>query len=402
MMVANDDETKAEDLKTEVGKAIEQTRTLVDSSGVSDEWRQPLLKLLLTPLEQLDRVLKCRGQRQLTLEWQAAVMDPMAALVNKYPFVAGEATSASIEEIAKVFHPTTGAITTFRDNQLTKLVVVSGNQIMAAPGGRKNAQLDPGVIELLNKSLWIGQTLFEGEKPGVGFDLILECSSSVGQVSLTLDGKLVSTTCRGNKHQLFWPERARRGAQRRSSGMCGLRKTGYTANGEWGLWQLLEKPRVTLMRQESQLLIYFDLPKVGKLRWQLEPKGPGAKALFLGQTLLAPFRESVFRHLPVGCSPARPARRPSGERVTYGSDRSGRLVDRVHRAGPAWIFARRPRGLGPRRGAARATGARHPGVRRPRRALRIAWSRGRSTTFCTTRHFRSSRRCGGASGTSCR
>ncbi len=296
--VAIEDATKVEDLRTEIGKAIQQTRTLVDSSGVSDEWQQPLLKLLLKPLEQLEGVLGCSGQRQSTREWQAAVIDPMAAFVNKYPFVAGEATSASIEEIAKVFHPTTGAITAFRDEQLAHFVVVSGDRIMPAPGGQKNARLDPEVIELLNQSLRIGQTLFEGEKPGVGFDLILGCSSSVGQVSLTLDGATVSTTCRDEKHPLFWPgEGEPRGAEAKFIDLQNTKHRFY-GEGEWGLWRLLEKPRVTLEPQESRLLIYFQLPKGEKLRWVLEPKGPGARALFLGQTLLAPFREPVFRHLP--------------------------------------------------------------------------------------------------------
>lgn len=296
--VALDDVTKVEELKAEVGKAIQQTRTLVDSSNVSDEWRQPLLKLLLKPLEQLEGLLGCSGQRQSTLEWQAAVIDPMAALVNKYPFVAGEGTSASMEEIAKVFHPTTGAVTTFRDKQFTKLVVVSGDRIMPAPGGQKNAHLDPDVIELLNQSLRIGQALFEGEKPGVGFDLILECSSSIGQVTLTLDGKTVSTTCRDDQSQLVWPgEGEPRGAEAKFIDLQNKQHTFY-GEGEWGLWRLLEKPRVKLERQDAWLLIHFDLPKAVTLRWRLRPGSKGAQALFLGQTLLAPFRESVFRRLP--------------------------------------------------------------------------------------------------------
>lgn len=298
LVVAIDDATKAEDLKTEIGKAIQQTRTLVDSSDVSDEWRPPLLRLLLKPLEELERLFGHKEGCLLTLQWQAAVIDPMAALVGKYPFVVEEGTSASMEELAKLFHPTTGAVSAFRDQQLARFVVVSGDQNIATPGGQKSARLDPEVIELLNQSLRIGRALFEGEKPGVGFDLVFGCNPSVGEVSLTLDGAPVSTRCRGERFTLFWPgEGEERGAEAK---FVDLREKQDILYGEreWGLWRLLEKPRVKLERQESRLLVYFDLPKAGKLRWELYPGSPGARALFLGRTLLAPFREPVFRRLP--------------------------------------------------------------------------------------------------------
>jgi type VI protein secretion system component VasK len=280
-------EDKAEEkaLVEALQRAIEDTETLV-KDGELDTWTAPMDKLLLTPLRELLRMLVRDQGTGAVADWCARIVDPMYERFDgHYPFVADSRSDAAVADFEEFFHPENGVIRKAREELLTSYVVLNGSTVELRDRGRSDGpKLDPAVVRFLNRAQDIGSVMFVNEELRVDFDLILACNPSVSRVEAVVEGKKVEFACGAEKPtRLRWPSKEEHGASLTAFGRQG-RKV-IDSSGEWGLFQLLEKPPSALpdFRGEDVINFRFEMAQynLGQLDVRVRPlKVRGGTAFF--------------------------------------------------------------------------------------------------------------------------
>lgn len=292
----NKEEEKA--LIEALKEAIEDTKMLVTDAEL-DTWTPETSKLLLAPLEELLRMLvRDRGTGAVT-DWCSAVVEPMyERLAGRYPFAADARSEATLADFEEFFHPERGVIRRKRDDLLTSYVIVNGNTVEPRDRGRSEGpKLDPQVIRFLARAIDVGRVMFSDTEMRVDFELILACNPKVSKVEVTIDGKKVDFGC-GNERptRVRWPGKEGQGATLAAFGKQGRKE--LRGQGEWGLFELLERSSKVPEKAEDVLLFTFDMTayNLDSLDVRIRPIRSGGGTLFFGfssssKVFLAPLRD---------------------------------------------------------------------------------------------------------------
>ena len=149
------------------------------------------------------------------------------ALLNKYPFSASPA-EATLQEVAAVFQPGTGALWMFYDANLKSILLRQGSQFVVSPSAPMH--VSGQFISFMNHAAGISEALYPAGSPQPHFTYTLRQLPSKGieQLSLTIDDQTLAGE--GQSKQFTW------------TGNPGsiVKGTYSTANlpfsGEQGLW----------------------------------------------------------------------------------------------------------------------------------------------------------------------
>lgn len=282
---ALEDKAEEKPLVEALQRAIDDTKSLVQD-GELDTWTAWTAKLLLTPLEELLRMLVRDQGTGAVADWCARIVDPMYERFDgRYPFVADSRSEVVVADFEEFFHPENGVIRKAREELLTSYVVLNGNTVELRDRGRSDGpKLDPGVVRFLNRAQDIGSVMFVNEELRVDFDLILACNPSVSRVEAVVEGKKVEFACGAERPtRLRWPSKEEHGASLTAFGKQG-RKV-IDSSGEWGLFQLLEKPPSTMpdFKGEEVINFRFEMAQynLGQLDVRVKPlKVRGGTAFF--------------------------------------------------------------------------------------------------------------------------
>lgn len=280
----NKEEEKA--LVEQLRGAIDFTKSLVQDAEL-DTWTAGTTKLLVTPLEELLRMLVRDQGTGAVADWCARVVDPMYERFNgRYPFAADSRSDAAVADFEEFFHPENGFIRKAREELLSGYVVLEGNTVELRDRGRNDGpKLDPGVIRFLNRAQDIGTVFFQNEELRVDFELILACNPQVSKVEVTVEGKKIEFACGNEKPTLMrWPGKEEHGASLKAYG----RQTNkvLAMSGEWGLFELLEKPpsAVPEFKGDEVVNFRFDMTSynLGQLDVRVRPRRVRGGTAFFG------------------------------------------------------------------------------------------------------------------------
>lgn len=266
--------------------AIEDTVALVQDAEL-DTWTAGTRKLLVTPLEELRKMLVRDQGTSTVADWCARIVDPMhERFGGRYPFDAESRSDAAVADFEEFFHPETGVIRKAREELISSYVVLNGNTIELRDRGRSEGpRLDPGVVKFLNRAQDIGSVMFVNEELRVDFELILACNPLVSRVEVVVEGKKVEFACGTEKPtRLRWPGKENPGASLTAFGRQGRKQIPYS--GEWGLFELLEKPPSALpdFKGEEVILFRFDMTSynLGQLDVRVQPTRVRGGTAFFG------------------------------------------------------------------------------------------------------------------------
>lgn len=281
-------ESKEEEkaLVEQLSSAIDFTKSLVQD-GELDQWTAGTGKLLVTPLEELLKMLVNSGGKGAVADWCARIVDPMyERFAGRYPFEAGSRSDAAVADFEEFFHPENGVIRKAREELLTSYVMLNGNTVELRDRGRSEGpKLDPGVVRFLNRAQDIGTVMFVNEELRVDFEVILACNPLVSRVEFTVDGKKVVFECTSDKPtRMRWPGEEDQGASLQAFGRQN-RKT-IDRDGDWGLYKLLEEPPsvVPEFKGEEVLGFRFDMTpyNLGVLDIRVRPTRVRGGTAFFG------------------------------------------------------------------------------------------------------------------------
>lgn len=283
---ALEDKEEEKPLVEALQRAIDDTKSMVQD-GELDTWTAPTGKLLLPPLEELLKMLVRDRGTGAVADWCARIVDPMyERFAGRYPFDPESRSDAAVADFEEFFHPENGVIRKAREELLTSYVMLNGNTIELRDRGRTDGpKLDPGVVRFLNRAQDIGSVMFVNEELRVDFDLILACNPSVSRVEAAIEGKKVEFSCGAEKPtRMRWPGKDNHGAVLTAFGRQGRKNIGDT--GEWGLFQLLERPPSTMpdFKGEEVIMFRFDMTQynLGQLDVRIQPTRVRGGTAFFG------------------------------------------------------------------------------------------------------------------------
>jgi type VI protein secretion system component VasK len=127
--------------------------------------------------------------------------------------------------------------------------------------------------------------MFVNEELRVDFELILACNPQVSKVEVAVEGKKVEFACGNEKPTLMrWPGKEGHGASLKAYG----RQTNklLDMSGEWGLFELLEKPpsAVPEFKNDEVVNFRFDMTSynLGQLDVRVRPRRVRGGTAFFG------------------------------------------------------------------------------------------------------------------------
>ncbi|MGD0509290.1 MAG: ImcF-related family protein, partial [Terriglobales bacterium] len=127
--------------------------------------------------------------------------DQYNALANKYPFSASPA-EATLQDVAAVFQPGTGALWTFYDQNLKSILLRQGSQFVVSPAATMH--VSGQFILFMNHAAGISEALYPAGSPQPHFTYTLRQLPSKGieQISLTIDDQTLAGE--GQSKQFTW------------------------------------------------------------------------------------------------------------------------------------------------------------------------------------------------------
>jgi type VI secretion system protein ImpL len=148
-------------------------------------------KLMEDPITYVEGLLRSMGPAELNAKGKV-VCGQLHAVLSKYPFNPSATPEATVAEVNAVFHKPDGALWTFYDQNLAKLLPKQGDRYVAAPGTSIN--LTPAFVNFFNQAASFGETIYAGGTPDPHFTYSLKpvLTEGIQTLGLTIDGQTLS------------------------------------------------------------------------------------------------------------------------------------------------------------------------------------------------------------------
>ena len=173
------------------GEAKGTTRTMaqafrVDSDGHLDTAAQ---KLLEDPIVYVEGMLRLLGPAELNGKGKS-LCGQFRAVLSKYPFNPNSTVEATVADVNGLLRKPDGALWSFYDQNLQKLLVKQGSQFAIGPSGGVN----PAFLNFFNAATAFSDAIYAGgaQDPHFTYMLKPEPSENIQTVNLLIDGQSLS------------------------------------------------------------------------------------------------------------------------------------------------------------------------------------------------------------------
>jgi len=256
--IAGEDERKA--LDNALKAAIRNTDGLINDSNV-EGWHPLLLRWLPPPLEALRRIGLVDVGGVLVSEYCEKLYGPLTQdIFTKYPFVV-QGRDLKISEFVDFFKPEAGKLWAYYNTALAaRIPRKHGTYALAETGAAERNNYNPKLVEFLNRSAELTQTVFPTGQEGimVEFDVWIEDNPDAAETVLTIGEQEVKhRNGPGRWQRLVWPGEKPTGASIKTRG--NLVRGGVEREGEWGFFELLEAATVTGSAASDVIVVKWDL-----------------------------------------------------------------------------------------------------------------------------------------------
>jgi len=196
--------------------------------------------LLEEPINQLGRVLgrlPAAALNQRGADFCAA----LAPLLRKYPFNPDASSEASVDDVAAVFQPGSGALWHFRDDALANLLVKQGMQWAAKPGAP--VAPSPAFVRFFGRLAAVSDALWPAgaTDPRFEFTVKLLPSDALPVATFTMDGQVSRfTRTYAAAQEYAWAASTAREV-RLSVEVRGREQPVLGYDGPWALFKLLQR-----------------------------------------------------------------------------------------------------------------------------------------------------------------
>jgi type VI secretion system protein ImpL len=167
---------------------------------------QDLIRYLEMPIDAADRAIPAQVDPSAKVNGQLkTVCDALGILKQReYPFNPKSESEASVQELSKLFAPSTGLIWSFQSlPQLPGLLIQAGDQWIQNPAIQQ-PKLTPEFLEFFNRMAHVSNALFPAGSPTPHLQYTVQPMpvEGVQEVNVTIDGVTSSTS---HPVQFAWP-----------------------------------------------------------------------------------------------------------------------------------------------------------------------------------------------------
>ncbi len=190
-------------------------------------------KLLQDPITNAEALLRGLGPAELNAKGKG-LCSQFSAVVTKFPFNPKAQAEATLDEVASLLRPQTGALWTFYEANLKNLVQKQGTQYVAAPGAPM--PVNPAFLAFFNQAARFSDALYHGgQTPRLEYTLQPQQSDQVEHMQLNVDGQSASFAGAGGGKKFIWPGS---GAQDLRLSVKLQGGTDLEVQNRQGLWSL--------------------------------------------------------------------------------------------------------------------------------------------------------------------
>ncbi len=333
-----DDPAKSEELMNRLQAARVRVRGLIEAQQVG--WRPRFEALLWPPLAGLGEAVQGDVAGGVARRWCSEVVVPHdRSLRGRYPFVAGASQDATLADFAAFYKPGEGTLWGFYDKVLQRPVPREGDQFAFSKQlGRDLSQVFVAALpDFLTAARDVSSVLFApGEAaPLVLFDVQILPTPGIEATTLTL-GKQLAVHHNGPEkwQRMRWPAEGDDQAATLVVEGRGFKEV-VRQEGDWGLFRLLERGKVTGSAESGLLTTTWVFADQGGLEVAVKIRPARAESPFFGVPgragggLLAPLRTEALalpRALAMSAPPCPLAevKRPAARGKTGKKDMSGK------------------------------------------------------------------------------
>ena len=204
-----------------------------------DELVQSLQRLFRDPVEFAVASLDGPIATQLAAAWGDQIATPWNSMVGgRFP-VSDSSNEASVRDLRQFVDPQSGLLTAFDQDEVGSLGEASN--------GDGEPLVDPRITSTIAQGTGVGRVLESLADVENGFEIMIEPSSTLTSIRLTLDGQEQAYRMGPQSWQRFtWPGEARQaGARLEVVTHGGQRITVFDYPSRWGLLRLVDSASVT-------------------------------------------------------------------------------------------------------------------------------------------------------------
>jgi type VI secretion system protein ImpL len=181
----------------------------------------------------------------------------MSAVWKKYPFNANATPQATVADVNGIFHKPDGALWTFYDMSLQKVLAHQGSTYVANPTGGVN--LNPAFVNFFNQAAAFSDLLYAGNTPDPHFGYSLKPLPTEGisiGINLDIDGQTLTYAGGGTAmpQQFIWKATGTH-EFKSTLKIAGSQSLGWlSGDGLWAVFHFFGQAERSLPADSGQIL----------------------------------------------------------------------------------------------------------------------------------------------------
>jgi type VI secretion system protein ImpL len=222
-----------------------------------------VLSLLMDPITNAEALLRNVGPDELNAGG-AGFCATMNKVWAKYPFKPDSTVDATVADVSGIFRKPDGALWTFYNATLQKVLIRQGSNYVASPNGGVTAAF----VSFFNQAAAFSDSLYPANAQDPGFDYTLKPLPGDGApipINLDVDGQKLAYSGTGNAmpQKFSW-----RGASANELSATvtidRANKEWGTASGRWAIFHFLGSADHTLPSDTGQTAVWIVKTTIGK------------------------------------------------------------------------------------------------------------------------------------------
>jgi type VI secretion system protein ImpL len=227
--------------QSDATQALTAAKQLANKFRIDEVGKVHLIvqRLMESPIQDVQSALQTVGPAQLNAKGRVFCA-PFQQLMAKYPFDSRSQTQASLDEVASLLQPGTGAMWKFVEGQLPNYVVQQGPVFVEKPG--TPIRISPSFLEFLNRSADFATSLYksDGGGPTLSFTMRPRLSELVPSLTVTIDGQPATFTRTSTAmKRVSWNGKDAQDAM--LSGEIDGRPWNLSYHGTWAIFRLFNQ-----------------------------------------------------------------------------------------------------------------------------------------------------------------
>ncbi len=222
-------------------QASQQIARGFNAEGAANAVGADVKRLLDEPMSRVERLLGDMPRAAANARG-ASFCSEYERVRAKFPFTPASTVEASVDDVAAVFRPGSGALWRYYDESLKSALVPAGSRYVPASDGRRG--VTPEFLAFFNRAANVSKAFWAPNGPDVpriNFTIKISATNDVPEARLIVDGREATFSQMASRAQLFAWDGATAREVRLIGKVRGRDVPLLSFNGTWALFKLFQR-----------------------------------------------------------------------------------------------------------------------------------------------------------------